>query len=118
MDKTKEYTYQDIYEIYRDKYKIAIPESKIRTTCENPDVFTIIRGENRRVPYKVKINPLWNGTYEVRNRTRGVVAEWKRIVREEIINKLRYSPNYEMDRYELCSHLDSFIPKDVSKTGN
>ena len=117
MDKTKEYTYQDIYEIYRDKYKIAIPESKIRTTCENPDVFTIIRGENRRVPNKVKINPLWNGTYEVRNRTRGVVAEWKRNVREEIINKLRYSPNYEMDRYELCRHLDSFIPKDVSKTG-
>ena len=117
MDKAKEYTYQDIYEIYRDKYKIAIPESKIRTTCENPDVFTIIRGENRRVSNKVKINPLWDGTYEVRNRTRGVVAEWKRNVREEIINKLRYSPNYEMDRYELCKHLDSFIPKDISKTG-
>ncbi len=117
MDKAKEYTYQDIYEIYRDRYKIAIPESKIRTTCENPDVFTIIRGENRRVVNKVKINPLWDGTYEVRNRTRGVVAEWKRNVREEIINKLRYSPNYEMDRYELCKHLDSFIPKDVSRTG-
>ena len=117
MDKAKEYTYQDIYEIYRDTYKIAIPESKVRTTCENPDVFTIIRGENRRVVNKVKINPLWDGTYEVRNRTRGVVAEWKRNVREEIINKLRYSPNYEMDRYELCKHLDSFIPKDVSKTG-
>ena len=117
IDRAKEYTYSDLYEIYRDKYKIAIPESKIRKTCENADIFTIIRGEHRRVPNKVKINSMWDGNYEVRNRTRGIVAEWKRNVREEIINKLRYSPSYEMDRYELCKHFYSHIPKDVSKTG-
>lgn len=117
MSKAKEYTYHELYDIYRDKYKIAVPESKIRKTCENPDIFTIIKGENRRVPNKVKINPMWNGNYEVRNRNRGIVAEWKRNVREEIINKLRYSPNYEMSHKELCKHLISYIPKDVSHTG-
>ena len=117
MNKNQEYTYKELSEAYRTEYGISVPDSKIRRTCENTDVFSIISTGVRRVPIKIKINPAWDGSYEVKDKKRGIQAEWKRNVREEIINKLRYSPNYEMKRSELCKYLESFIPKDVKKNG-
>lgn len=118
MNKRQEYTYDELYKLYKDKYKISIPKSKIRTTCDNnPDVFIVIRGESRRVANKVRINTEWDGKYKVKDRKRGIIAEWKQNVREELINKLRYSPNYEMRRSELCNLIKSFIPNNVNETG-
>lgn len=118
MNKHKEYTYDELYGLYGDKYKISVPKSKIRTTCDNnPTVFVVIRGNARRNPNMVKINPEWDGVYETKDRKRGIQAEWKKNVREEIINKLRYAPNYEMKRSELCSQIKSFIPDNVAETG-
>ena len=59
------------------------------------------------------INPNWDGNYEKRTLERGIQAKWKKNVREEMINKLRYSPNYEMKRSELLSRIKSFVPKNV-----
>lgn len=119
MNKTKEYTYRDLGLIYSDKYKISVPVSKIRTTCNNSNFFIIIKGLSRKVPNKVKINPEWDGCYkpEVKDGKRGIQAEWKKRVREEMICKLRYSPNYEMASNELCKHIASFVPSDISNTG-
>jgi hypothetical protein len=118
MNKRQEYTYDELYKLYGDRYKISIAKSKIRTTCDNnPNVFIVIRGESRRVANKVRINPEWDGKYKVKDRKRGIIAEWKQNVREELINKLRYSPNYEMRRSELCKLIKSFIPNNVNETG-
>lgn len=118
MTKNQEYTYDELSKLYGNKYKISVSISKIRTTCDNnPNIFVVIRGDSRRFPNKVKINPEWNGVYEVKDRKRGYQAEWKQNVRAEMINKLRYSPGYEMESKELFKHIESFIPNTISRTG-
>ena len=117
MEKNREYTYRELSSAYCEKYKISVPDSKIKRACENSDVFIIIKGSGNRIPHKVKLNPAWDGTYQQKDKKRGIQAEWKQNVREEIINKLRYAPGYEMDRRTLCKDLKCFIPKDINTTG-
>lgn len=117
MNKNQEYTIYELSDAYSAEYGIAIPVSKIRRACKDVDVFFIVSHGKRGkgAPTKVKINPSWDGHYETKDRKQGVQAEWKHNVLEEAINKLRYSPNYEMILSELSQHLMSFIPKDIKK---
>ena len=118
MGNGQEYTYKGLEKLYSQEYKISVPVSKIRRTCENnPEVFIIVKGGGRRIPNKVKKNPEWNGVYQEKDRKRGAQVEWKRNVKEEAINRLRYAQNYEIDSSELVAELISFIPKGI-KTNN
>ena len=117
LKKGTKYTYQEICDLFTQKYGYSITKAKIVKICSNKDVFIVESPKSRRDRCRVMINPDWDGTYEVRTLERGIQAKWKKDVREEMINKLRYSPNYEMERNALIAQIKSDIPKDVSNSG-
>lgn len=117
LQKGKKYSYQEIRDLYTQQYGYSITMAKIRKICSNKTVFIVETPKSRRRGSLVSINPEWDGRYTKRTLERGIQAEWKKNVREEIINKLRFSSNYEMERSVLCSQIKSFIPDNVSKTG-
>lgn len=117
LKKGTEYTYQEICDLFTQKYGYSITKAKIKKICSNEDVFIVESPKSRRHGCLVMINPDWDGTYEARTLERGIQAKWKKDVREEIINRLRYSPNYEMERNALLAQVKSDIPKDVSNSG-
>ena len=113
LEKGAKYSYQEICDLFTQKYGYSITKEKIRKICSNEDVFIVESPKSKRHGCLVMINPNWDGNYEKRTLERGIQAKWKKNVREEMINKLRYSPNYEMKRSELLSQIKSFVPKNV-----
>lgn len=115
LKKGKKYTYKEICDLFTQKYGHSITKAKIAKICSNEDVFIVESPKSRRDGCLVMINPDWGGKYEKRTLERGIQAKWKKDVREEIINKLRYSPNYEMERNALLKQIKSYIPKNLAE---